>query len=238
MNRRDLALVTGAGTGIGRAVTLALAARGFDVVAVGRRAAPLEQLALDARDLGAHGTVLPREGDASLPHTVADILRTATEAGSLRLAVAVASAGTFTRGPVHELEPLDWDRQLTGNLTTAFHTLRAATSLMRAQELVARTRGHVFTLNSGAGVTGFPGGSGYAAAKHGLRGLVESLRGELTGTGIKITDLVVSATVESEMSAGRDVPMVPASTVAHTVTACLDLGGIATWDRVDLGQLR
>ena len=99
-------------------------------------------------------------------------------------------------------------------------------------------RGHLFTLNSGAGVVGYPTGSGYAAAKHGLRGLVESLRPELAPSAIKVTDIVVSATVDSEMSAGRDVAKIPASTVGHTVMSCLDLPGAANWDRVDLAQLR
>jgi NADP-dependent 3-hydroxy acid dehydrogenase YdfG len=224
------ALVTGAGSGIGRAVALALAERGLDVLAVGRRLDPLTSLAAEA----APGRVHPHSLDVTAPEAVAELL--AATPG--RLAVAVVSAGTFTRGAVVDLAPAAWNEQVAVNLTAAFHTLRAVTARMLGQSVESGTRGHVFTLNSGAGVSPFPTGSAYAAAKHGLRGLVESLRGEVAGRSIKLTDLVVSATVESEMSAGRDVPMIPAATVAHTVTACLDLPGAATWDRIDLSQLR
>jgi NAD(P)-dependent dehydrogenase (short-subunit alcohol dehydrogenase family) len=226
------ALVTGAGTGIGRAVALALAERGLEVLAVGRRPDPLASLAAEAA--GAPGRIRPYSLDVTAPEGVGDLLAATPE----RLAVAVASAGTFTRAPVVDLAPAAWDEQVAVNLTAAFHTLRAVVSRMLTQDVENGSRGHVFTLNSGAGVAPFPTGAAYAAAKHGLRGLVESLRGELTGRAIKLTDLVVSATVESEMSSGRDVPMIPAQTVAHTVTSCLDLPGAANWDRVDLGQLR
>lgn len=155
-----------------------------------------------------------------------------------RLDVVVANAGSFARGHVVELELADWALQVDVNLTGAFLTLRAAARRMRTQEIVGGARGHLFTINSGAGVSGFPTGSAYSAAKHGLRGLVESLRPEVAPFDIKVTDLIVSATVESEMSAGRDVEKIPASTVGHTIVSCLELPGSANWDRVDLGQLR
>ncbi len=229
---RGAALVTGAGTGIGRAVALALAARGHHVLAVGRRPAPLGEVVAAARDAG--GSAEAHSVDVAEEGALEDLL--AATPG--RLDVVVASAGVFHRAPVVDLTLAQWEDQLRVNLTGAFLTTRAAVRRMREQEPVDAVRGHLFTLNSGAGVVGFPTGSAYAAAKHGLRGLVESLRGEVAGLGVKITDLVVSATVESEMSAGREVAMIPATTVAHTVTSCLDLGGLATWDRVDLGQLR
>lgn len=226
------ALVTGAGTGIGRAVTLALAGRGLTVHAVGRRSAPLDEVRRAAAGLA--GDVQAHVADAGQPGVISELL---TQIDG-RLEVAVASAGSFERGAVADLSPDSWDAQVHANLTTAFHTLKAVTTRMQQQEQVEGLAGHVFTLNSGAGVQGFPTGAAYAAAKHGLRGLVESLRGELSGSGIKLTDLVVSATVESEMSSGRNVAMISADAVAHTVTACLDLVGIATWDRVDVAQLR
>lgn len=109
---------------------------------------------------------------------------------------------------------------------------------MLAQKPYDESRGHIFTVNSGAGVGGFATGSAYSAAKDGLRGLVESLRPEVAAQGIKVTDLVLSATVASEMNEHLDVPKLPSQTVAHTVLSCLALPGAANWDRVDLGQLR
>lgn len=233
---RRFALVTGAGTGIGRAVSLALAERGLDVLAVGRRDAPLRQLVEQHHGQAspAAGSITPAPGlDAAEPGRVQELL----DATPGRLEVTVASAGAFVRGPVSDLSYPDWDEQVRANLSTAFHTLQAASRRMAAQAEAHGSRGHLVTLNSGAGVVPFPGGAAYAAAKHGLRGLVESLRAELRDSGVAITDLVVHACVESEMSAGRDVAKVPAEVVAQTVLACLDVPRPAVVERVDLGQL-
>lgn len=233
MSARGSAVVTGAGTGIGRAVAIALAARGHDVVVTGRRTGLLDETV--AKIVSAGGSARAATLDVT-DETAVDALF--AELSGARLDVVVANAGSFVRGPVVDLDLTDWSTQIDVNLTGAFLTVRGAARVMRQQEPVDGVRGHLFTLNSGAGVGGFPGGSGYSAAKHGLRGLVESLRPELGPSAIKLTDIIVSATVDSEMSAGRDVPKIPASTVGHTVTSCLDLGGAATWDRIDLAQLR
>jgi NAD(P)-dependent dehydrogenase (short-subunit alcohol dehydrogenase family) len=228
-----IAVVTGAGTGIGRAVARALAARGHHVVATGRREDLLaETVDLVAADGGSAEAVrLDVTDDAAVEDLFVRLARRA------RVEVVVANAGNFHRAPVAELEPDQWRSQVDVNRTGAFLTLRAAVRVIGEQEPVDGIRGHLFTVNSGAGVNGFPTGSAYAAAKHGLRGLVDSLRPEVAPLGITVTDIVVSATVESEMSAGRDVRKLPAWTVGHTVSACLDLPPNATWERVDLGQV-
>ena len=233
MSDLGIALVTGGGSGIGRAVATALALRGHEVVVTGRRAAALEETVEQVRAAGGVAR--------SQVHDVTDaegLDRLLSDLGDGRLDVVVANAGTFVRGPVAELAVEDWTHQVDVNLHGVFLTLRGAVARMAHQSPVEGRRGHLFTVNSGAGVVGYPTGAAYAAAKHGLRGLVESLRPEVAPLGIKVTDLVVSATVESEMSAGRDVPKIPAWTVGHTVVSCLELPGAANWDRVDLGQLR
>lgn len=233
MSARGAAVVTGAGSGIGRAVAIALAGRGHDVVVTGRRTALLDETVAEIVAAGgsARAVTLDVTHEAAVDALFAEL-------SGARLDAVVANAGSFVRGPVLDLELADWSVQVDVNLTGAFLTLRAAGRLMREQDVIDGSRGHLFTLNSGAGVGGYPTGSGYSAAKHGLRGLVESLRPELAPLDIKVTDLVVSATVDSEMSAGRDVPKIPASTVGHTIVSCLDLPGSANWDRVDLGQIR
>jgi NAD(P)-dependent dehydrogenase (short-subunit alcohol dehydrogenase family) len=155
-----------------------------------------------------------------------------------RLDVVVTGAGSFTRGAVADVDVTSWLAQVEVNLGGTFHTLRAAVRAMRTQELVDGSRGHLFTINSGAGVKGFPEGSAYAAAKHGVSGLVDSLRPEVESLAIKVTDLVVSATVASEMTANRDVPKIDPDVVGMTIAACLRLPGAANWDRVDVAQLR
>lgn len=227
------AIVTGAGSGIGRAVALSLAARGHLVVVTGRRKALLN----DTVDMitATRGRAQAKPLDVTDAPAVEALFE---ELAGQRIDVVVANAGSFIRGAVADSDPDEWTHQINVNLIGAFLTLSAATRAMAQQDIVSGVRGHLFTVNSGAGVGGFATGSAYAAAKHGLRGLVESLRPEIAPLDIKITDLVISATVESEMSRGRAVEMIAASTVGHTVVSCLELPGSANWDRVDLGQIR
>lgn len=225
--------MTGAGSGIGRAVALALAARGHEVIATGRRAEAIDSTVAQIRDGG--GRALAITLDVTDPSAVEELFQSLAPC---RIDVLVANAGAFARGPVVELSSQDWSLQVDVNLTGVFNCLRPAVRIMRGQNVVDGSRGHVFTVNSGAGLVGYPQGAAYAASKHGVRGLVESVRLEVAADDIKITDIVVSATVESDMSRGRPVEKIPAATVGHTVVSCLDLPGAANWDRVDLGQIR
>jgi NAD(P)-dependent dehydrogenase (short-subunit alcohol dehydrogenase family) len=231
---RGYALVTGAGTGIGRAVAIALGSRDYEVFDTGRRENLLDETVRAIHDAGgqAHGTSLDVIDAAKVNALVAEL------ASRKRLAVVVINAGTFTRAHIADASLQDWERQVDVNLTGAFLCMQAAIRAMKTQLLHDGSRGHIFTMNSGAGVRGYPAGVAYAASKHGLRGLVESIRPDAAACDIKITDLVISAAVESEMSFGRDVVVLPADTVAHTVVTCLQLTGPANWDRVDLGQIR
>jgi 3-oxoacyl-[acyl-carrier protein] reductase len=227
-----VALVTGAGTGIGRAVALALAVRGHDVVVTGRRRALLDETVRLIESNG--GLARPEVLDVTDPTAVG---RLSELAKGKRVDVVVVNAGTFVRGGITDLDIGDWSTQIDVNLNGAYYCIREAVRVMRDQQLVGASRGHIFSVNSGAAVRGFPSGVGYAAAKHGLRGLIESVRLQVASLGIKVTDIIVSATIESEMSAGRNVTKLPASVVAHTIVSCLDLEGAANWDRVDLSQL-
>jgi 3-oxoacyl-[acyl-carrier protein] reductase len=233
VSKQRVALVTGAGSGIGQAIAIALGQSGFEVRLTGRRQDPLQKTARIIQDAGgqARVSVLDVMDAESVDKLVAEL------AASSRLEVMVVNAGTFTRAHIADTGLSDWKRQIDVNLTGAFLCLRAAIRTMRIQEVVDGSRGHIFTVNSGAGVRGFPAGVGYAASKHGLRGLVESVRPDALEYKIKLTDLVIAATVESEINFRSDVVKLPADTIAHTVMTCLQLGGQANWDRVDLGQL-
>lgn len=233
MSDLGYALVTGAGTGIGRAVAHALGCHGYEVLVTGRREELLHETVQTIHDAEgqARATCLDVTDAEAVDGLVSEL------AASGRLAIVVINAGNFARAHIADVTLQDWERQIDVNLNGAFLCLRAAIRAMRSQPVRDGSRGHIFTMNSGAGVSGFPAGVGYAAAKHGLRGLVESVRPDAAACDIKITDLVISATVESEMTLSRDVVKVPAETVAHTVIACLQLTGPVNWDRVDLGQI-
>jgi 3-oxoacyl-[acyl-carrier protein] reductase len=182
---RRLAVVSGGGSGLGREIALELARRGYDLALIGRRRQPLEEtLALAGAS----------ESGAVFPCDVRDpeaIERFAAEVSSRWGAadVVVPAAGTSSLAPVEQIAPGDFNDILTTNLTGVFLLLRALLPAMKE-----RGRGWIFPLLSVAARRAFPGWGAYCASKWGLRGLVEVLREELKGTGVRVTALFPGAT--------------------------------------------
>ncbi|MEA2124227.1 MAG: hypothetical protein QOI80_1009 [Solirubrobacteraceae bacterium] len=162
-------LLTGASSGIGAATARRLARRGDDLVLVGRGRAGLERVA----------------GRVGARIEVADVTdRDALDAAFERAAAAlggldavIANAGAAAYGPFREADPDDVDRTVAVTLLGAANTLRAALPHLEA------TAGTIVFTGSVAGRYPMPLMSAYAAAKHGLRGLVESVRLELSESG-------------------------------------------------------
>lgn len=153
-------LVTGAGSGIGAAVAQTLLYRGDVVVAIARS----EERAAEMRADLPGATVLV--ADLGRPETL-DLLALPPSLDSV-----VHAAGVVELGAVADLTFEDWASQLLVNLIAPAALTRAALPALRA------ARGTVVFVNSGAGITAHPGWSAYAASKHGLRALADSLRGE------------------------------------------------------------
>src|ERR1700712_194334 len=155
------ALVTGGGTGIGRAAALALAAEGYEVTVAGRTAATLEQTVKLVTQAG--GNAKFRIADV---HD-ADAVRRAVQAAvsdSGRLDVAVNSAGVDGGNDSHPF--LDYpmetlDLMLATNVRGMFLSMKYELEIMFEQGF-----GSIVNVSSGAGLTGVPGYSGYAASKH------------------------------------------------------------------------
>ncbi|MBB4701045.1 NAD(P)-dependent dehydrogenase (short-subunit alcohol dehydrogenase family) [Sphaerisporangium siamense] len=169
-----VALVTGAGTGIGAAVSRRLVAEGAAVVLCGRRAAPLHEL---AGELGDRAAVV--SGDAA---ETADV-RAAVAAAVDRfggLDVVVANAGGHRPGTALETGDDDWHYTLRINLDTAFVTVREA--LPRLME----RRGAVVVVSSIAGLFAGPGVAGYVTTKHALIGLTRSLARDYGRHGVRV----------------------------------------------------
>jgi NAD(P)-dependent dehydrogenase (short-subunit alcohol dehydrogenase family) len=162
-----VALVTGAGSGIGRAVALALAAAGYQVAIAGRRAAPLEETAT-----AAGGKMLVVPTDVTDEAAVAAMVKS-TVAKFGRLDVLFNNAGTAAPAtPTDELDVAVWRRVIDTNLTGAFLCAQAAFRAMKAQQPQG---GRIINNGSIASVTPRPHLAAYTASKHAVTGLTKTL---------------------------------------------------------------
>ncbi len=180
------ALVTGASSGIGRATAVALASAGFDVTVAARRLDRLEAL---AEEIG--GTA--RRLDVTDPASVEAL---ADEIERLDLLVNNAG-GAFGLAPVAELDESHWRAMFELNVLAVARMVRAFLPALRRAE-----HGQIVNVGSTSGFEVYPGGAGYTASKHGLRALDRTLRLELLGSGVKITEICPALT-ETEFSLVR-----------------------------------
>jgi NAD(P)-dependent dehydrogenase (short-subunit alcohol dehydrogenase family) len=183
-----VALVTGAGRGIGRACALALAGAGADVVAVSRSAGELEDLAGEVRRLGRSAEAAPC--DVTDSARVRELI-----AGLPRLDVLVACAGANVPEPLREVSDEHLDALLDLNVRATFVVLQAA-----ARSMVARGRGSIVVMSSQMGHVGAPDRSVYCATKHAVEGLVKAAAVELAPAGVRV-NAVAPTFVETPMTA-------------------------------------
>lgn len=172
-----VALVTGAGTGIGAAVVQRIAAEGGQVVLTGRREEPL---LATAAPLGEQALVVP--GDAADRADAERVVAAATERFG-RLDVLVANAGSHRPGAALDTDDEAWAYTMRANLDTAFVTARAC-----LPELVER-RGAIVVVSSIAGLFAGPDVVGYVTTKHALIGLTRSLARDYGRLGVRVNAL-------------------------------------------------
>lgn len=176
---RRHAFVTGAGTGIGRAIAQALAGEGMLVSLAGRRSGPLEETAREIAALGGESILL--DGfDITAPQAVERGVAEALAKGG-DVAVLVNNAGEAPSAPFEKTGLDLWDRVLKVNLTGAFLVTQALLPSIRRA-----ATGRIVNVASTAGLTGYAYVSAYCAAKHGLIGLTRSLALELARTDVTV----------------------------------------------------
>lgn len=169
MSQPRVALVTGAGSGIGRACAVALADAGFTVVLTGRRLEPLETTA----DLvGAHGIALPIQADLTDENSVGELFDAIRERFK-RIDLVFNNAGAFAPpSDIDELPVETWRSVVDANLTAPFLVSRAAVSLMKSQ----RPRGGRIINNASISAdVPRPLSAAYTATKHAITGLTKSI---------------------------------------------------------------
>jgi NAD(P)-dependent dehydrogenase (short-subunit alcohol dehydrogenase family) len=169
-DRSRIALVTGAGTGIGRAVALALLDAGWSVVLTGRRAAPLQETARLAGAQAERCLVAP--ADVSRADAVAGLFEQ-LEARFGRLDLLFNNAGMSARGlPIDELSVEQWQQVVDVNLTGSFLCAQAAFRLMKRQ---LPRGGRIVNNGSVSAHAPRPNSAPYTATKHAITGLTKSL---------------------------------------------------------------
>ena len=164
-----IALVTGAGSGIGRATALALARENYAVVLTGRRIDPLEHTAELARDWGVRMLVVP--SDVSEPQSVSELFSAAYKAfGRLDLLFNNAGIGAPAI-PLENLSVDQWQQVVDVNLTGPFLCTQEAFRIMKAQ---SPSGGRIINNGSVSSQTPRPCSLPYTATKHGITGLTRS----------------------------------------------------------------
>ena len=169
------ALVTGAGGGIGGAIVTALAQRGASVGLVGRRRHRLERLARRLPE-GSHSVFeVDLVSDTEVRSLVRSFLRRLGQ-----IDVLVHSNGVYASGPLERARVSDFDRLWAANVRSPFLLTQLLIPALRA------SGGQIVFVNSSVGLTTKPGVGQYAATKHALHALAETLRSELNDDGIRV----------------------------------------------------
>jgi NADP-dependent 3-hydroxy acid dehydrogenase YdfG len=190
---RGLAVVTGASSGIGAATARRLAAEGFTVWACARRLDRLTALADEVPEITAV-TV-----DVTSASSVAALASSVSAWGSDGLALLINNAGgAVGLDPVATADPADW---LSMYETNVLGAMRVTQALLPSLE--AGNGGHVILTGSIAGYGVYEGGAGYSAAKYGARAMMETLRLELNGKPIRVSEVAPGMVATEEFALVR-----------------------------------
>ncbi len=194
MGRLDgrVAVVTGAGAGLGRAVALTFASEGAQVVGVSIDAGEVDDLRAAATERGLSlQAELADVGDAARTEALAEELH--AQFGAID--VLVNNAGIIIVRPISETSVDDFDRVLATNLRGPFLYCRAFLGPM-----VERGMGTIINVSSQSGIKGFVGESAYCPSKFGLEGLTQTLGLELEGSGVRVVSVTPGAPMHTPMS--------------------------------------
>jgi NADP-dependent 3-hydroxy acid dehydrogenase YdfG len=210
-------LITGAGSGIGAAVARRLHERGDELVLLARDAGRAKELA--GRYPGARTLV----ADLADPDRISWAL--GQQSMPDRLDSLLHIAGVVDLGPIVELRPKTWHQQLNVNLIAPAELTRLFLPQLRA------ARGQVVFVNSGAGLNAHAEWGAYAASKHGLKALADSLRQEEHGNGVRVTSVYPGRTaspmqVKVHAQEGKEYDAsrwIDPQSVATTILSAIDL---------------
>lgn len=213
---KQVAIVTGGGSGIGAAIAATIAAMGATTVICGRKRPPLEETTRQIRVSGGHCE--PAICDVTEWSSVAALaVRLQQTFGRIDVLVNNAGIGGYG-GLLHNMPLEKWDAIMNTNLRGVFYMVRAFAPLM-----IAGGGGHMINISSLAGKNPLPNAAAYGASKWGLNGLSYSLAEELRGNNIRVS-VVCPGSTHTEFSphAGKSsAKMLQPEDVAHVVAMLL-----------------
>lgn len=185
------AFITGAGKGIGKAIAIALAKEGVNLILVSRTQADVDQLAAETAALGVKSLALSADvSDISSINSAAE--KALAEFKSID--ILINSAGIASFGKFLELEPDVWENIIKVNLMGTYYTTRAI-----IPNMIERQTGDIINISSTAGLNGNALTSAYSASKFAVLGLTDSLMQEMRKHNIRVTALTPS-TVATDMA--------------------------------------
>jgi len=222
----QVAVVTGAGRGIGRAIALKFAAEGADVVCVSRTQENSEKVAAEVRALGrkAWAVALDVSDSVAVTAAVEQILK---DAG--KVDILVNNAGVTRDGLLMRMSDADWDAVLNTNLKGAFNVTKAFT-----RSFLKQRSGRIINVASVIGLIGNAGQCNYSASKAGLIGFTKSCARELASRGVTVNALApgfietdMTAVLNEEQKAGilKQVPLGMLGSTEDIAAAALYLAG-------------
>ena len=185
------AFITGAGKGIGKAIAIALAKEGVNLILVSRTQTDIDQLAEEVSNLGVKTLAL--SADVSDIHSINAAAEKAL-AEFKNIDILINSAGIASFAKFLELEPEAWERIIQVNLMGTYYTTRAI-----IPNMIERQTGDIINISSTAGLNGNALTSAYSASKFAVLGLTDSLMQEMRKHNIRVTALTPS-TVATDMA--------------------------------------
>ena len=226
-----VAVITGAGRGIGRAVAMALGGAGADLVLAARSKNELDQVAVDLLHQGGPEALVV-ETDLQNEDSIRNLVRRTTDRFG-RLDILVNNAGAIHAGPMDQTRTEDFDRCMNVNARGPFILCREALGLLKKAD-----PGYIVNVASVVGVKGYPNQSAYTASKHALRGWSMALAEELKGQNVRV-HVICPGGVNTDMATkvrpdiGKDDLMAPEE-IAELVLYLVTHRGNAVIDEIHL----
>jgi NADP-dependent 3-hydroxy acid dehydrogenase YdfG len=190
MSAREYAVITGASSGIGAATARLLASNGYHVIAAARRADRLAALAAEDQNIEAFTLDVTKQESI-------DSLTKHLQAKPVSILINCAG-GAFDSDPINDSDPEIWKKTFDINVVGSVRMVKAMTPLMQAFG-----RGHIVMISSTAGHRVYENGGSYVAAKFAETSLVETLRLELNGQPIRVTEIAPGMVKTDEFSTVR-----------------------------------